>query len=266
MSTVLTPAPAYETKQELNHQITELQDIFSSIIADEIITDIGIIKLNRFYSKNDIPEESLQFVRDEAFRQAAHFEIVDQGTSRQETYWLLSLAIRLGISSDVLVWMEEEVSTLTILNHIQRCNFSDIPTTIPESAILKPGEYAFAEIPAMLIAEDAINLEFAGGLSGISFRLARGINYRIGEKKSELLLQSSATPSSEGFLILTNKRMIYSGSETIAVDIGTLFGTRIFADSVQFATITNEKLFTIGFQDPLSTEYCGVVLSRVLNN
>ncbi len=265
MNPLLTKESPLEAKHLLNQQINDLRKVFSSIIADEMISDIGLVRLNRFYRNNNIKEESLNFVRNEAFRQAAHLEIIGQGTAKQETYWLLNLAIRLGISPDLLDWLEEEVSTLTILNHIQTCDFSDIPRVKPESAILKPDEYAFAELPAMLVEENAINPEYAGGLAGISFRLARGIRYRIGEKKSELLLRSDISPSGEGYLILTNQRMIFSGATLISIDIGTLFGTRIFADSIQFATIKDEKLTTVGFKDPLATEYCGVVLSRALN-
>ena len=265
MNPLSTEESPIETKHLLNQQIIDLRNVFSSIIADEMVTDIGLVRLNRFYRNNNISEENLNFVRNEAFRQAAHLEIIGQGTSKQETYWLLNLAIRLGISPDLLDWMEEEVSTLTILNHIQTCEFSDIPRVKPESAILKPDEYAFAELPATLIDEDAINKEYAGGLAGISFRLARGIRYRIGEKKSELLLRSDVSQSCEGYLILTNRRIIFSGAALISVDIGILFGSRIFADSIQFATIKDEQLTTVGFKDSLATEYCGVVLSRVLN-
>lgn len=258
----------FETKQHLTQTVTALRKVFSGIIADEMITENGLTRLNQFYESSGVPNEILKIVRDEAFQQAAHMEIVNQGAAKQDTYWLLPLARKLGISPNLLSWMEEEVSTLTILNHIESCEFDEIPVIKPESVILKPGEKAFLEVSAMLFAEAQVDSDYTKGLAGISFRLARGIPYQIGGEKSELLAQKKGLrPTAHGSLLLTNRRMIFSGDDkTFSVEIGSLFGTRIFADSIQFTTLKDEMIKTIGFQGPLAAEYCAVVLSRVMNS
>ncbi|MEZ5347254.1 MAG: hypothetical protein R2681_17035 [Pyrinomonadaceae bacterium] len=256
----------FHAKQQLNLQINALRDVFLSIIAEEMITENGLDRLKSFYKENPIPADLLPVVRDEAFCQAAHFEIIDQGSSNRETFWLLHLAIGLGISPNMMSWMEEEVCTLAILKHIQDGSVDDIPTVKAESIILGSDEKAFAELPAMLVPSHPLNEDIANGLPGKSFRLARGSRYKIGDKKSDLLDKTDISNSDAGFLVLTNKRMIYSGThESVSADIAGLFGTRIFADSVQFATIREERVITVGFQNPLAAEYCGVVLSKLMN-
>ncbi len=259
-------ATSFQAKQLLNQQISGLRDVFVSIISDETVTEGGLSRLNHFYQNNPIPLQFLPIVRDEAFCQAAHFEILDQGTANQETFRLIHLAIGLGISPHLLTWMEEEVCTLALLEHIQDCPFDDIPTIKTESIILNPGERAFAELPTMLVEEHTIDQDLDNGLSGKSFRLMRGVKYKIGDKKNDLLDRTDISDTDSGYLILTDKRIVYSGSnESFSVEINSLFGTRMFADSIQFTTIQNEKLVTIGFQNPLAAEYCGVVLSKLLN-
>ena len=266
MNTLEMQCAPFETRRQLGRKIATLRDVFAKIIADEVVTEKGMNRLHRFYKESQIPNDVLGFVRDEAFRQAAHREIIGQQSQSQETYWVLSLARRLRISPSVLDWMEEEMTTLTLLNHIQDCNFNEIPTTKPESIIVNSMERAFVELPCTLIKESSIKRKYQDGLSGISIRLARGIDYKIGETKSELLIRRGLSTYDEGFLVLTDSQMIYSGAnESFSVEIGKLFGTRIFADSIQFSTLEDENVRTIGFKNQLETEYCAVVLSRVLN-
>ncbi len=256
----------FQARQQLHLLINELRKVFLSIIAEEMITQESLVRLERFYKENSIPAHLIPVVRDEAFCQAAHFEILDQGSANRETFWLLQLAIGLGISPNMMNWMEEEVCTLAILKHIQDGTVADIPTVKAESIILQPGENAFAELPAMLIPGHLVSEDLTKGLVGKSIRLSRGSGYKVGEKKSDLLDRTDISDSDAGFLVLTDKRMVYSGThESFSTDIRGLFGTRIFADSIQFATIRDEKVVTVGFQNPLATEYCGVVLSKLMD-
>jgi hypothetical protein len=136
---------------------------------------------------------------------------------------------------------------------------------VTESFILKKGERAYAEFPVFETSqEDLRKLPGDDSLSG-GFKLTRGIHYGVGQKKSELMQRSALTETSDGYLVITDKNLIFSGASGFSFEISGLIGLRIFSDSIQFSTINNSAQRTIGFFDPLAVEYCGVVLSRVIN-
>ena len=162
--------------------------------------------------------------------------------------------------------VRDEFNSLSALYRIQASDFEGIPHIQPESIVLKYEESALAEIPAVSVDKTVINTELAAGLAGKSFRLTRGIRYRLGEPKSELIRNQWIRSNRKGFLVITDRRVVFSGiSNTISVGIDSLFGTRIFADAAQFGMIDDGRLTTIGFTDLIGAEYFGVVLSKVLN-
>ena len=259
------PTVSFNATGLLDHPIATLRKVFASIIADETVTETGRVRLDRFYDQSSVPRDELAVLRDEAFRQAAHSEIFGRGTAQQNTHWLMKLAVELEISPSVMDWMEEEISTLTILNHIEFCKFSEIPKIIPESIILTRGEYAFAEFPAYRVEKETQQYFPADGLPSSGVKLTRGVQYRVGQGKSAFLDRPIPGESSEGFLVITDQRLVFSGTESFSADISGLIGTRVFEDSIQFSMISDSGLKTIGFQNPLWVEYVAVLLSRVLD-
>jgi len=265
MNTATAERVSFHTREQIDIQKGALKGIFASVIADEKITDKRTLQLVDFYRGCQLPEDDIALIRDEAFRRAAHSEIVAQGSAPQDVRWLLNLAIKLGVSSSLMDWMEEEVSTLTILNHIENCTFAQIPQIIPESILPNPGELALAEFPAFEVREVSQKRLPSDGSSSGGFKLTRGLPYRIGQQKSELLERSFSSETSDGFLVITDSNITFSGSEGFSANISGLIGTRIFADAIQFSTINDSFVRTIGFREPISVEYCAVILSKVLN-
>ncbi|NNF00295.1 MAG: hypothetical protein HKN25_14845 [Pyrinomonadaceae bacterium] len=265
MDSVAVVDVPFRANGRIDKQARALREIFSLIIDEETVTESGLTRLKDFYVQNDISDENLSGVRDQAFRWAVHLELVSQGSTREDTRWLLHLAAKLEISPAIIDWMEEEISTLTILHFIEKCPFKDIPKIQPESVILKPFERAYAEFPVSEIREESFT-RLPGDVSASGgFKLGRGVDYRVGQQKSDLLIGSVFSEISDGFLVITNTTLTFSGTDGFSAEIFGLIGLRIFIDSIQFSTIHDPALRTIKFFDPLSVEYCAVVLSRVLN-
>lgn len=77
---------------------------------------------------------------------------------------------------------------------------------------LAPGEIVFFRKPAALIEQRTITTGYQGGSRGVSFRLFKGVSYRVGAHRGQLIRSRNYVPVSDGILTLTGKRIIYSAS------------------------------------------------------
>ena len=79
--------------------------------------------------------------------------------------------------------------------------------------VVKPGERVF------LIAEGAALIEprrlpghYEGGSSGVSFRIAKGVSYRVGQSRGTYVQGAEVpTPIDNGTVVITDKRVVFSG-------------------------------------------------------
>lgn len=75
---------------------------------------------------------------------------------------------------------------------------------------LQAGEKLFFQTHAALI-EEVVYKEWVGRSSGMSFRVARGVSYRVGGLRGHQEVTKRLEPIDSGVLSFTNRRIIYTG-------------------------------------------------------
>jgi hypothetical protein len=94
---------------------------------------------------------------------------------------------------------------------------------ITDGLKLKNGEAAFARVAAALIESKSVSMGYEGGSRGLSFRICKGVSYRVGAQRGNLVRQTQYVPVSTGTLTLTDKRAIYSGdSKSFSLALDTI--------------------------------------------
>ena len=92
------------------------------------------------------------------------------------------------------------------------------------SIVLDMGEELLCHAPTTLVEPRAVR-SYSGGYGGPSFRIAKGISFRLGASGGTSESHEERRPIDTGTLVLTNQRLIFVGSKrTISVPIHKIVG------------------------------------------
>ncbi len=97
---------------------------------------------------------------------------------------------------------------------LQQIRNGAIPSLDPATTILrpKPGEVVHAETPASVRTTKMVSDGWVSGSSGFSFRIAKGVRWRVGGTRGHMLKTPKLVTESTGTLCLTNQRIAYLAS------------------------------------------------------
>ena len=107
--------------------------------------------------------------------------------------------------------------------------------------------------------------EYAGGSSGVSFRVARGVYYHVGSCRGHAISHFELTQIGKGELILTSKRLIFSGETSFSIPLAKILHFEPFSDAFSVtkdSTAQNNKPFVFACQD---AELANVAFSACWN-
>jgi hypothetical protein len=78
--------------------------------------------------------------------------------------------------------------------------------------------------------------------------------------------QSGLVPVSEGYFIITNKRLVFSGNrKSVSTNLDKLLAIEVYADGLMLSSTSRQKPTFIKFERPPEAELAAVLISRVLN-
>jgi hypothetical protein len=104
-----------------------------------------------------------------------------------------------------------------ILNRIviANANAGRFPQAVtPFHIMCKPGEEVYLEAQSSLLKEVA-DRQWQGGSSGFSFRIAKGVRYRVGNTRGHMQqVGTKLIVKDTGILSVTSTRLVFSGSST----------------------------------------------------
>lgn len=136
-----------------------------------------------------------------------------------------------NIPSDKISAELQVIHKHKILRQIQ----SRILLTCRTNIILKKGEVAHFSYFADLIEERAVRGRgrYQGGSTGVSFRVSKGVSFRVGQSRGTYHSDREPVAVSSGKLIVTNKRIIFDGDKKgFNITIGQLLSYEVFDNSI----------------------------------
>ncbi len=100
---------------------------------------------------------------------------------------------------------------------------------------LKRGERLHLQEPAALLKE-IIQKEWRSGSHGYSFRVAKGVSYRIGSTRGKMVeVGRSMEAVDNGDLHVTSTRVVFTGlRKSVEVPYAKLLDMNVFTDGIQF--------------------------------
>jgi hypothetical protein len=184
--------------------------------------------------------------------------------SPKEEQTLLVLADRCGVPEREVT---KALSGLSKFRLVYDIDHGTLPTVNVPGLLLRKGETACWSEPAAIIEERVVSREYVGGSSGVSFRLAKGVHYRVGGFRGHVEAQKGMVPVSRGSLVLTNQRLIFQGDrKSFDVPWDKVLDIEFFGNGIRFARTGQSKTTLIQFDRPGNTDVIGKLISHIVNN
>lgn len=155
---------------------------------------------------------------------------------------------------------------LELQQHIWQLKRGELPT-IDIPVPLKKKEIAhFAFQPVEFHQERVVKRGYEGGSRGVSIRIAKGVTYRVGGHRGQLVSRTAIVQLDTGELFLTSQRLIFSGPQkSFSVPAAKILNTTAYGDGFSFvrdSTAASNKPFYLMYND---MDYMGTALSAWFN-
>jgi hypothetical protein len=166
-----------------------------------------------------------------AFMQYATNALADDHLTEDEEDALTSLAEAVGFEQ-----ADFEKHDLYTRLQVAKLNDGRLPVVEQPRLMTKRGEVVHLELPAALMKEVAVR-EWRGASQGISFRVAKGVRYRVGATRGHLVTVGSQLQIADtGVLSVTNQRAAFLGErKTVEMPYSKLLGMNVFSDAISFS-------------------------------
>lgn len=254
----------YKDAKQKSLNKKEFKQALLQAVNDGKLTKKEIDELDKKKKDFGLLEEDVKEMKSEIFAAAFTAAKSDEQVTKDEERELLSIQKYLGLADNEIQSSKKELARLRLLNEIQQGNMPTIQVT---NFVMQKDEKAYWIEPAILAEEKVLRRRFEGGSHGVSFRIMKGVSYRIGGFRGHSVSETGVVAVSNGDLILTSKRIIFRGDKkSFAVKLDKLLDTQLFTDGLQFSENNRSKPRLINFAQEGNYNIIGAVLSYAVNH
>ncbi|MDD1686247.1 hypothetical protein [Methanoregula sp.] len=135
------------------------------------------------------------------------------------------------------------------------------------SIVLKKNETAHFATTAFWKEMKSVNLGYVGGSHGFSFRVAKGVSYRVGAYRGHMVKEDRLVEKSRGHLILTNTRLIFHpviGQKGTNIPLNKIISYNCYDNGVEIQKDGREKMFFFQLVNGGLSETLGLSLGFLL--
>jgi len=148
---------------------------------------------------------------------------------------------------------------LKFLNRLEKGQLPEAKTDL----LLKKDEICHYQTFCSLV-EERQDVRYVGGYSGVSLKIFKGVYYKIGATRGKRLVETSNEISDTGSLYITNKRVIFTGSEkNVTYKLENIVDLKLFDDAVSFVTENQDKMKYFTFGDRYAVEVIAKLISML---
>lgn len=242
----------------------KFKEVLLQAVCDGKLTEEEIDNLDKNKKDLGLTEDDVADMRVEVFAVAYTVAKEDKQISKEEEKELKKIQNYLGLTDNQTQISKKEFARYRLLNEIQKGN---LPAISVSNLRTQKGEIVHWVESAILSEEKVLRRRYEGGSQGVSFRIAKGITYRVGGHRGYSVSETGLVPVGFGELVITNKRIIFRGDgKVFAVKLEKIFDMQIFTNGMRFAENNRSKQRMIAFKEEGNHDIIGAILSQVVNN
>jgi hypothetical protein len=250
---------------EIRQHSKDKKEFFANLIRaaeDGKLTDDEIKEIQVRYKELELTQDDLKGIRVRAYSAALNAAKSDGMVTAEEEAELGKLQQFLMIPETEIENSKKELAKLRLLTEIQNGN---PPSISVRNIILQKSELAYWSEPASLFEERVVNRRYEGGSQSVSFRIAKGVSYRIGAQRGHIVADTAIVPVSSGELVVTSKRVIFRGdAKSFSLKLDKLLELNLFGNGVRL-TDAKGKPRMVKFADEGNADVVGATLSFAIN-
>jgi hypothetical protein len=242
----------------------ELKQALLEAVSDGVLTKEEIAELATLQTGLDLSESDIKSIRAEVYLAAFQAVRDDNVVTADEEQELRSIQRYLGLSDVDISHTTKELSKLRLMTEIQRGNMPQISVS---NLVLQRGEVAYWSEPAILAEEKVIRRTYQGESQGVSFRIMKGVNYRVGATRGQMVSETGWVPVSDGELVITNKRVIFKGAgKSFAIKLDQILDFQLAKNGVIISENNKSRQRTLLFKSDSNYEMIGMIVSSAINH
>lgn len=242
----------------------EFKELLLRAVEDGKLTKDEINELEKQKSNLGLSDEDIKNMRAEIFAVAFSVAKDDKQITEEEEKDLKEIQKYLGLADHEIQSSKKELARLRLLNEIQKGN---LPTVSIINLVTQKDEVVYWSEPAILAEEKVIRRRYEGGSQGVSFRVMKGVSYRVGGHRGHIVSETDLVPVSDGELIATNRRIIFRGDgKAFAIKLDKILDIQIFTNGLQFSENNKSKPRMVKFKQEGNHDIIGAILSYAINN
>lgn len=255
---------SFSTGKLKKEQIERLRESIWNALADGQITDQELHYINSFHRESELSQEDFDKLRNEIFMQVVQQAISDKRVDQYELQSLNHIIERLSIPPEVENWAQRQIQYYSLFALIE--SGAPLPIGSASGLILQKGELCHLSLPAILVEERVVSRNFQGGSRGVNLRLVKGVSFRVGQQRGQMVSQSGIVPISDGYFVITNKRLVFSGDrKSVTTPLDKLMDLHVFSDGLNYSVTTRQKPVIVKLSVPEEAELCAMVITRLIN-
>lgn len=243
--------------------ISNYKDLLFKICDKNIVTEDEIKQLTDYISKYNLSEKQVKIYAHKAFDK--HYKAIqaDGLLSDEEVYSFLRFVEFLKIDQSLI---SKELNEIEKHIALKKVASGILPVVDGAGIILQKSEVTHFVIQAFLMEERVISRGYQGSSQGVSVRIAKGLTYRVGQSRGKLVSEKGIVAVDEGDFIITNQRLIFSGSKkSFSYEYKRLLAWNMYSDGI-LINIDNGPSRTLVFSDNVGVDAIHFALSFLVKN
>jgi len=254
----------YKDAKQKSLNKNDFKNALLQAVSDGKITSKEINELEEKKIDLGLTDEDVRQMRTDVYTKAFLVAKNDKQITKEEEIELQSIQEYLGLNDAEIQINKKELARLRLLNEIQLGN---LPTITVSNLVLQKNERAYWVEPVIMAEEKVIRRKYEGGSQGMSFRIMKGVSYRVGGHRGHLTSETGVVAVSEGELVITNKRVIFRGDKkSFATKLENILDIQIFSNGFQFSENNKSKPRLLKFKQEGNHDIIGAILSFSINN
>ena len=130
----------------------------------------------------------------------------------------------------------------------------------PPNIFFKKNERPLWVEPAVLYEEVVVDRRYEGGSKGVSFRIAKGVNWRVGSTRGRLVSEKGNVPVDEGQFVITDQRLIFNGDiKSFDTNLTKIISVNIHPDGMTYSQSNRTKKRIVNFPSNNGDIICAIL-------
>jgi hypothetical protein len=238
--------------REEKEQITDARSAFDTFVAEAVsAAPQQAIALATDFRENPtiaaLPEKELLTRSRDAFRAYCNTILADDRLTAEEEMAFRSVAAALGVDQATFTRDHHEIFCHFLIAKLNDGRLEPLPDP---DMLVKKDEAVYLQLNGAAMLKEVAIREWQAGSRGVSFRIAKGVSYRVGNTRGRsVVVGTELQVEDTGTLFVTSHRIVFTGMrKSLEIPLAKLLDLDVYSDAIIFhaSNRRNAPMFQVG--------------------